>query len=57
MIAGEDPARRARAIVTAVTCWQDPLALAECSTGLGEAMRGLDVSRLAEADRFAGRGA
>jgi pyridoxal 5'-phosphate synthase pdxS subunit len=53
---GEDPPRRAKAIVTAVTCWQDPRALAECSTGLGEAIRGVDLTQLVAADRFSGRG-
>jgi pyridoxal 5'-phosphate synthase pdxS subunit len=38
----QDPARRARAVVDAVTYWQDAKKLAEISTGLGQAMRGLD---------------
>jgi pyridoxal 5'-phosphate synthase pdxS subunit len=50
----EDPARRARAIVAAVTHWQDPKKLAEIATGLGGAMRGLD--RVPEGERMAGRG-
>ena len=52
-----DAPRRARAIVTAVTCWEDPRKLAEVSTGLGAAMRSIDVGSLAEHERFAGRGA
>jgi pyridoxal 5'-phosphate synthase pdxS subunit len=50
----EDPARRARAVVAAVTHWQDAKKLAEIATGLGGAMRGLD--RVPEGERMAGRG-
>jgi pyridoxal 5'-phosphate synthase pdxS subunit len=52
-----DAARRARAIVIAVTRWQDAETLAEVSTGLGAAMRSVPVSQLAESERFAARGA
>ncbi|MCB9596472.1 MAG: pyridoxal 5'-phosphate synthase lyase subunit PdxS [Sandaracinaceae bacterium] len=51
-----DPAKRARAIVEAVTHWQDPKRLAEISTGLGEAMRGTETSKLTAADQLAQRG-
>ncbi len=51
-----DPARRANAIVQAVTHYQDPAILAEVSRGLGEAMVGRSVSELAEGERLAGRG-
>jgi len=51
----DDPPRRARAIVTAVTCWEDAAKLAEVSTGLGPAMRSVDVASLTT--RFAERGA
>lgn len=37
-----DPAKRARAIVQAVTHYNDPKILAEVSCGLGEAMVGID---------------
>lgn len=37
-----DPAKRARAIVQAVTHYNDPKVLAEVSCGLGEAMVGID---------------
>lgn len=37
-----DPAKRARAIVQAVTHYNDPKILAEVSSGLGEAMVGID---------------
>ncbi len=53
---GENPARRARAIVDAVTHWQDPKKLAEISTGLGQAMRGTEGARLPEAERMSTRG-
>jgi pyridoxal 5'-phosphate synthase pdxS subunit len=52
----EDPAKRARAIVEATTHWEDPAKLAEVSLGLGAAMAGLEVTRLAETERFAARG-
>ncbi|MBU0928596.1 MAG: pyridoxal 5'-phosphate synthase lyase subunit PdxS [Spirochaetes bacterium] len=51
-----DPERRARAIVKAVTFWNDPAIVAEASEGLGEAMRGIDVKSDAGAERFASRG-
>ncbi|MGB9887888.1 MAG: pyridoxal 5'-phosphate synthase lyase subunit PdxS [Moorellales bacterium] len=43
----ENPAARAKAIVTAVTHYQDPAVLAQVSRGLGEAMPGLEVATLA----------
>jgi pyridoxal 5'-phosphate synthase pdxS subunit len=52
-----DAPRRARAIVTAVTRWQDPAVLAEVSTGLGAAMRSVPASSLQDNQRFATRGA
>jgi pyridoxal 5'-phosphate synthase pdxS subunit len=51
-----DAPRRAKAIVTAVTRWQDPATLAEVSTGLGAAMRSVAVTSLRDEERFAGRG-
>lgn len=53
----EDAPRRAKAIVTAVTCWEDPKRLAEVSTGLGAPMRSIEVATLTGNDRFAARGA
>ncbi len=41
-----DPAKRARAIVQAVTNYNDPAALAELSTNLGEAMVGLNEEEI-----------
>ncbi|MEQ9649364.1 MAG: pyridoxal 5'-phosphate synthase lyase subunit PdxS [Sandaracinaceae bacterium] len=52
----EDPARRARAVVEAVTHWQDAAKLAEISTGLGEARRGTESAHLPEGERLAQRG-
>ncbi len=51
-----DPARRARAIVEAVTHWQDAARLAQLSEGLGEAMAGLEVSRLTPEEMLSRRG-
>lgn len=42
----DDPARTARAIVQATTHFQDPAKIAEVSRGLGEAMRGIEMSTL-----------
>jgi pyridoxal 5'-phosphate synthase pdxS subunit len=41
-----DPAVRAKAIVRATTHYNEPQVVAECSEEVGEAMRGLDVSKL-----------
>ena len=43
-----DPAKRARAIVLAVTYFRDPLKLAEISEGLGDPMKGTAVHSLSE---------
>jgi len=51
-----DPARRAAAIVKAVTHYQDASILAEVSRDLGEPMVGRNVSQMPEAERIAGRG-
>jgi pyridoxal 5'-phosphate synthase pdxS subunit len=51
-----DPPRRARAIVQAVTHYDDPEILAEISKGLGEPMVGIGVSELPENERLAVRG-
>jgi len=52
----ENPAKRAAAIVKAVTHYNDPAILAEVSKGLGEPMRGRQVMSLREEERLAGRG-
>jgi pyridoxal 5'-phosphate synthase pdxS subunit len=51
-----DPAKRAEAIVKATTFFDDPDVIAKVSRGLGEAMVGINISTLAESERFAGRG-
>jgi pyridoxal 5'-phosphate synthase pdxS subunit len=52
----EDPDTRARAIVKAATFYNDPVKLLEASEELGEAMRGLDVSKLPESELLQTRG-
>src|ERR1700676_1378063 len=51
-----DPEKRARAIVKAATYYKDPVKLLEASEELGEAMRGLDVSKLPESELLQTRG-
>jgi pyridoxal 5'-phosphate synthase pdxS subunit len=41
-----NPEQRGKAIVTAVTQFNDPKALADCSRGLGEAMKGVPAAEL-----------
>ncbi|HEX8991115.1 MAG TPA: pyridoxal 5'-phosphate synthase lyase subunit PdxS [Anaerolineales bacterium] len=51
-----DPARRAAAIVKAVTHYQDAGILADVSKDLGEPMVGRNVSQMPESERLATRG-
>ena len=51
-----DPAKRARAIVEAVTHYNDAHILAQVSRGLGEAMRGLELAAIPPAEHMAERG-
>jgi len=51
-----DPAARARAIVQATTHYKDPEVLARVSETLGEAMPGIETSKLGEADLLQTRG-
>jgi len=51
-----DPARRARAIVEATTHYDDPKILAEISEGLGEAMPGIAIEEISEAEMMQTRG-
>jgi len=51
-----DPPARGRAIVQATTHFRDPEILAKVSEELGEAMPGLEMSKLAEAERLQTRG-
>ncbi len=52
----QDPEARARAVVRATTHFQDPAVLAEVSVGLGEAMPGIEISKIAPAERMQERG-
>ncbi|MGX6592431.1 pyridoxal 5'-phosphate synthase lyase subunit PdxS [Cetobacterium ceti] len=51
-----DPAKRASAIVKAVTNFNNPKILAEISEDLGEAMVGIGISTLKEEEKMAKRG-
>ena len=51
-----DPVRRARAIVQAVTHWNDPAILAEVSRDLGEPMVGINVAALPREELLSVRG-
>ncbi len=51
-----NPAKRASAIVRAVTHFRDPAILADVSRNLGEAMVGRTVESMPESERIAGRG-
>jgi pyridoxal 5'-phosphate synthase pdxS subunit len=52
----KDPAPRAKAIVRATTHYKDPKLVAEVSRGLGEAMHGLEIGKIPEAERLQTRG-
>jgi pyridoxal 5'-phosphate synthase pdxS subunit len=52
----EDPAKRAEAIVKAVTHYNEPKILAEISQDLGEPMKGLDIARMDPKDLLQTRG-
>ncbi len=51
-----DPKKRARAIVRAVTHYDDPEVLAEVSEDLGEPMVGINIDLIPEEERLAKRG-
>src|ERR1700685_1403331 len=51
-----DPAQRARAIVQAATFYEDPEKLLEASRALGDAMPGLEISKLPEGELMQTRG-
>jgi len=51
-----DPNARARAIVQAVTHYNDPQVILKVSTGLGEAMKGIEMKDLPEEQRLQHRG-
>lgn len=52
----DSPAKTARAIVEATTHFRDPAKIAEASRGLGEAMRGIEMSSLPVDAQLARRG-
>jgi pyridoxal 5'-phosphate synthase pdxS subunit len=51
-----DPEKRGRAIVQAVTHWQDSARLIEVSRGLGEAMSGIESGKLTPEEMLSRRG-
>jgi pyridoxal 5'-phosphate synthase pdxS subunit len=51
-----DPEKRAKAIVKAATYYRDPVKLLDASEELGDAMPGLDVSKLEESELMQTRG-
>ena len=50
------PEKMAKAIVSAVTHFDDPDLIAKVSEGLGEAMPGLEINAIPDNERMAGRG-
>jgi pyridoxal 5'-phosphate synthase pdxS subunit len=50
------PEKMAKAIVESVLHYDDPKALLKISTGLGEAMPGLDIRSMDEKDKLQNRG-
>ena len=52
----EDPAVRAKAIVQATTHFEDAELIAEVSRGIGEAMKGLEISEIAKENMIQFRG-
>ena len=52
----QNPEKFAKAIVQATTYFDDYPRLAELSKGLGEAMRGIEISKLSESERMQDRG-
>jgi pyridoxal 5'-phosphate synthase pdxS subunit len=51
-----NPQQRAKAIVRAVTHYEEPKVLVEVSKGLGEPMVGIDIATMPAHERLAGRG-
>lgn len=52
----DNPAKRAKAIVEAVMHYDDAKVIAKVSTGLGEAMKGIEISDIPENELLAKRG-
>ncbi len=51
-----DPEKRAKAIVKAATYYKDPIKVLEASEDLGDAMPGLDISKIPESELMQTRG-
>lgn len=52
----DNPAKMAKAIVEAVTHFDDPKIIAEVSKGLGDAMKGIEISTISQEERLQERG-
>jgi pyridoxal 5'-phosphate synthase pdxS subunit len=52
----DDPKIRAKAIVEATTHYDNPKIIAQVSEGLGEAMKGIEISQISAAERMQDRG-
>ena len=52
----DDPKIRAKAIVEATTHYDNPKIITQVSEGLGEAMKGIEISQIASAERMQDRG-
>ena len=52
----DNPKVRAKAIVEATTHYDNPKIIAQVSEGLGEAMKGIEISKIAAAERMQDRG-
>ena len=52
----DNPKIRAKAIVEATTHYDNPKMIAQVSEGLGEAMKGIEISQIAPAERMQDRG-
>lgn len=52
----DDPKIMAKAIVEATTHYDDPKIIAQVSEGLGEAMKGIEISQISAAERMQDRG-
>lgn len=52
----DDPAKRAKAIVEATTHYKDPVIIGKVSEGIGEAMKGLEISKIPQDQLLAARG-
>ena len=52
----DDPEIRAKAIVEATTHYDDPVIIGEVSKGLGEAMKGIEISEIPKEQRLQERG-